>query len=40
MTVTVHDGASWSYQERTMLRMKEFDEPFAHTDRGRLRRVG
>lgn len=39
MTVTVHDDASWSYQERTMLRMKEMDEPFAHTDRGRLRRV-
>ena len=40
MTVTVHDETSWGYEERTMLRMKEFDAPFAHTDRGRLRRVG
>ena len=39
VTVTVHDDSSWSYEERTMLRMKEFDEPFAHTDRSRLRRV-
>ena len=40
MTVTVHDDTSWSYEERTMLRMEGMDEPFAPTDRGRLRRVG
>jgi hypothetical protein len=40
MTVTVHDDTSFSYEERTMLRLKDAEEPFAHTDRGRLRRVG
>jgi hypothetical protein len=30
---------TWSYDEVTMLRMKEFDEPFAHTDHNTLRRV-
>lgn len=39
--VTITTGEdSWSYDEVTMLRMKEFDEPFAHTDRNTLRRVG
>jgi hypothetical protein len=40
VTVTVHDDASWSYDETTMLRMDEFAEPFPHTDHNRLRRVG
>ncbi|MGP8060886.1 MAG: heme-binding beta-barrel domain-containing protein [Acidimicrobiales bacterium] len=39
VTVTV-DGGSWSYDETTMLKMSEFDEPFAHTDHNTLRRVG
>jgi hypothetical protein len=38
VTLTVADDA-WSYDETTMLRMKEFDEPFAHTDHNSLRRV-
>jgi hypothetical protein len=40
--VTVRIGAdgTWSYDETTMLRMDEFDEPFAHTDHNTLRRVG
>jgi hypothetical protein len=39
VTVTVGDD-TWSYDETTMLRMNEFDEPFAHTDHNTLRRVG
>jgi hypothetical protein len=30
---------TWSYSESTTLRMKEFEEPFAHTDHNTLRRV-
>ena len=39
VTVTINDDDSWSYAETTMLDMKEFDEPFAHTDHNTLRRV-
>jgi len=38
VTITLGDG-TWSYDETTMLRMKEFPEPFAHTDHNTLRRV-
>jgi hypothetical protein len=39
--VTVTTGPdSWSYEETTMLRMDEFDQPFAHTDGSTLHRVG
>lgn len=39
--VTVTTGPdTWSYDETTMLRMTEFDQPFAHTDRNTLKRVG
>jgi hypothetical protein len=38
VTITIGDG-TWSYDEITMLRMNEFDEPFAHTDHNTLRRV-
>jgi hypothetical protein len=38
VTITLGNG-TWSYDETTMLRMKEFPEPFAHTDRNTLRRV-
>jgi hypothetical protein len=40
VTVTINDDRSWSYDEITMLKMKEFDEPFAHTDHNTLRKVG
>lgn len=32
-------GDQWSYGAVTMLRLGEFDEPFAHTDRNTLRRL-
>ena len=38
VTLTVGDDA-WSYDETTMLRMREFDQPFAHTDHNSLRRA-
>jgi hypothetical protein len=38
VTITLGDD-SWSYDEVTVLRMNEFDEPFAHTDHNTLRRV-
>jgi hypothetical protein len=39
--VTIAIGQDqWSYEETTMLRMREFAEPFAHTDHNVLRRIG
>jgi hypothetical protein len=40
VTITINDDGSWSYDETTMLKMKEFEEPFAHTDHNTLRKVG
>jgi hypothetical protein len=40
VTITINDDGSWSYDETTMLKMDEFPEPFAHTDRNILRKVG
>ncbi len=39
VTITLGED-TWSYDEVTMLRMKEFDEPLSHTDHNTLRRVG
>ena len=39
VTIDINDDGSWSYHETTMLKMKEFDEPFAHTDHNTLRKV-
>jgi hypothetical protein len=38
INITIGDN-TWSYDEITMLRMNEFDVPFAHTDHNTLRRV-
>ena len=40
VTITVNDDGTWSYDETTMLKMTEFDDPFAHTDHNTLRKVG
>jgi hypothetical protein len=37
VTITINTDGTWSYDETTMLKMKEFDEPFAHTDHNTLR---
>ncbi len=39
VTITVGDGVL-TYDQTTMLTMKEFAEPFPHTDKHTLRRVG
>jgi hypothetical protein len=39
VTITIGDG-NWGYEETTMLQMAQFPEPFAHTDRNTLRKVG
>jgi len=38
VTIALGNG-TWSYDETTILRMNEFDEPFAHTDHNALRPV-
>lgn len=40
VTITINQDDSWSYDETTMLKMREMNEPFAHTDHNTLRRVG
>ena len=40
VTITINDDGRWSYDETTMLKMDEFPEPFVHTDRNTLRKVG
>lgn len=40
VSITVNADGTWSYEETTMLRMTEFAEPFAHTDRNTLHRAG
>jgi hypothetical protein len=37
VTITIDGDLGWSYDETTMLQMKEFPEPFAHTDRNAFR---
>jgi hypothetical protein len=39
VTITMNDDGTWTYHEITMLDMKEFDEPFAHTDHNTLHKV-
>jgi hypothetical protein len=40
VTVTVHDDATWEYDEDTILQVLGRDEPFHHTDRHVLHKVG
>ena len=40
LTITINDDGTWSYREDTVLRMKEFPEPFHHTDGNTLHRAG
>jgi hypothetical protein len=39
VTVTVHDDATWEYDEDTVLQVLGRDEPFHHTDRHVLHKV-
>ncbi|WCT77976.1 heme-binding beta-barrel domain-containing protein [Novosphingobium humi] len=40
ITVTIDGPDQWSYEQTTMLQIRGVEEPFAHTDRNTLRRVG
>jgi hypothetical protein len=40
VTVTVHDDTTWEYDEDTVLQVLGRDEPFHHTDRHVLHKVG
>lgn len=40
ITVTIHDDGSWSYEQETTLIIRGQAEPFAHTDRNRLVKIG
>jgi hypothetical protein len=40
VTIEAHADGTRSYDEVTTLRMKEFAEPFLHTDHNRLHRAG
>lgn len=39
VTITTHDDGTWSYDEQSLLQMREMSEPFGHTDHNRLHRV-
>jgi hypothetical protein len=38
--ITANADGTWSYEEVTSLKMTEFPEPFAHSDRNTLHKVG
>jgi hypothetical protein len=40
VTISIPDDDTWSYEERTMLQMREIEELFAHTDHNTLHRIG
>jgi hypothetical protein len=40
VNITTNADGTWSYDELTMLKMDEFDEPFQHSDRNTLHKVG
>lgn len=40
ITITIHDDGSWSYEQETTLVIPGQAEPFAHTDRNRLVKIG
>jgi hypothetical protein len=39
VTVVINADGTWSYDETTVLQMREFDEPLLHTDHNTLRKV-
>jgi hypothetical protein len=40
ITVTIHDDGTWSYEQETVLIIPGQTEPFAHTDRNTLVKIG
>jgi hypothetical protein len=39
VTITRHDDGTWAYEQTTLLTIPGLAEPFAHTDRNRLRKI-
>ena len=39
ITVTIHDNATWSYEQTTVLTIPGQQEPFQHTDRNTLTKI-
>lgn len=39
LAVTIHPDGRWSYEAETVLKIRDRDEPFLHTDRNTLTRV-
>ena len=39
-TITLNGDGTWSYDETTMLRMKEFPDLLPHTDHNTMHKVG
>ena len=40
ITITIHDDGTWSYEQQTTLIIPGESEPFAHTDRNTLVKIG
>lgn len=40
IAVTIHDDGSWSYEQETLMSVRGRAEPFRHTDRNTLRKIG
>lgn len=40
ITVTINDDGTWSYEQETLLVIPGRDEPFKHTDKNTLRKIG
>lgn len=40
ITVTIHDNGTWSYEQQTTLTILGQTEPFLHTDRNTLMKIG
>ncbi len=40
ITITIHDDGTWSYEQQTTLIIPGQPEPFQHTDRATLTRIG
>jgi hypothetical protein len=38
--VSIHDDGTWSYEQETLLIIPGKTEPFRHTDRNKLRKIG
>ncbi len=39
VTITIDGADAWTYSENTTLQMKEFSDPFPHTDHNTMRRT-